>query len=106
MKLLERFMPGHKCEIYQPKDAKEGDRYKCMCGREYTCTRRWPWRKWVALATMIFLSGCSTMQTAADILDILVPDPVPVCDKESIGVEVEGKQCIKLSDDTYVWRAK
>lgn len=38
---------GHSCEHYLDKqDAKIGDTYKCICGAEYVCTRRWPWRKW------------------------------------------------------------
>ena len=54
----------------------------------------------VALAT---LTGCAA--TIA-VLDILSPDPVPVCDSESVGVTVNGEQCVKFSDGTYVWRSK
>ena len=37
---------GHNCQGYIPKGAKVGDTFKCVCGTIYTCTRRWPWRKW------------------------------------------------------------
>ena len=98
-------MSFHRCKM--PEDAKVGDKYKCICGRDYVCSRRWPWRQWVALVVLaMVLPGCAALQTTAEIIDILVPDPVPVCDAESVGVEVGGDQCVKLSDGAYVWRAK
>jgi hypothetical protein len=39
-------MGGHKCSKYEPKTPKLGDTYKFCCGREYICTRRYPWTKW------------------------------------------------------------
>ena len=56
----------------------------------------------VTLATT--LSGCAALQTTGEILDILVPDPVPVCDSQSAGVTVDGQQCVKYSDGSYKWR--
>lgn len=37
---------GHSCEHHEPKGAKKGDTYKCICGVEYVCVRVFPWRKW------------------------------------------------------------
>ena len=56
----------------------------------------------VAVASMLlFGTGCATV---VDILDILAPpDPCPVCDKESVGVHVNGKTCVKFDDGTYRW---
>jgi hypothetical protein len=52
------------------------------------------------------LSGCAALDTTFAVLDVFFPDePTPVCDKDSVGVQVNGEQCVKLSDDTYRWRA-
>lgn len=45
MDLLERFMPGHKCETYISK-AKKGEVFTCSCGAKYMLVRTFPWRKW------------------------------------------------------------
>jgi len=61
--------------------------------------------KILVLASILLLPGCAALETTVEILDILVPDPVPVCDRDSVGVEVGGEQCLKLSDGSYVWRS-
>lgn len=55
------------------------------------------------VSMLAVLTGCAA--TIA-VLDILCPDPVPVCDAESIGVTVGGDQCVKLSDGSYRWRTE
>lgn len=60
----------------------------------------------VLLVLSLFMAGCSTLQTASDVLDILAPDPTPICDQDSTGVQVGGMQCIKFSDGTYSWKAE
>jgi len=55
----------------------------------------------VALAAV--LSSCAVLQTTGEILDILVPDPTPVCDSQSAGVTIDGQQCVKYSDGSYRW---
>lgn len=62
--------------------------------------------KILILTAALLLPGCAALQTTAEILDILVPDHVVVCDSDSVGVVDQGKQCVKLSDGTYVWRTK
>ena len=49
------------------------------------------------------LTGCATLTIGA-ILDILVPDSEPVCEVGAVGVVIDGRQCVKLSDGTYSWR--
>lgn len=56
-----------------------------------------------ALVLTALLTGCATLETIGDIADILT-DPVPVCDRDSVGVTVEGRQCVKFSDGSYEWR--
>jgi hypothetical protein len=46
------------------------------------------------------LAGCAALGAVADILD---PAPVPVCDSDSAGVQHDGRQCVKFSDDSYRW---
>ena len=59
----------------------------------------------ILLATAaLLLPGCAALETTAEILDSLVPDPGPVCDQDSVGVGVDEEQCLKLSDGSYVWR--
>lgn len=61
----------------------------------------------LALATLLMtLSSCATLETTGAILDILAPDPVPVCEEGAAGVRYEGRQCVKLSDGSYEWRAE
>jgi len=52
------------------------------------------------LVVALTVSGCSTV---SGILDILSPDPVPVCDRDSTGVQLNGKTCVKFSDGSYRW---
>lgn len=44
-KIVDRFAPGHRCEIYIDK-AKKGELYTCCCGAKYMLTRTFPWRAW------------------------------------------------------------
>jgi len=62
--------------------------------------------KILLVTAALLLPGCAALETTAEILDILVPDPVPVCDQDSVGVVVEQEQCLKLSDGSYVWRSR
>jgi len=62
--------------------------------------------KILMLLSALLLPGCAALETTAEILDILVPDPVPVCDQDSVGAVVDKEQCLKLSDGSYVWRPK
>jgi len=39
-------MSYHSCKGYEPKDAKIGDTYRCICGVVYRLVRTFPWRKW------------------------------------------------------------
>lgn len=57
----------------------------------------------LAICLMMALTGCAAL---GGIADILSPEPVPVCDSESVGAEHDGMQCLKLSDDTYRWVTK
>lgn len=57
----------------------------------------------LAICLMTVLTGCAAL---GDIADIIAPEPVPVCDNESVGAKHDGMQCLKLSDDTYRWVAK
>ncbi len=44
--------------------------------------------------------GCSTLGAILD----AIPDPVyPVCDKEAVGSQWQGKACLKYSDGSYRW---
>jgi len=49
------------------------------------------------------LTGCAVMETTWSILDIFYDEPEPVCDSDSVGVTVNGMQCVKFSDGTYRW---
>jgi len=51
MSILDRFMPGHKCNLYEPKKSSIGDTYTCVCGAVYQCVRLFPWHKWVLTKT-------------------------------------------------------
>lgn len=44
-------MSYHSCKTWEPKDAKKGDTYRCMCGVEWRLERVFPWRKWVIVKT-------------------------------------------------------
>lgn len=57
----------------------------------------------LALCLIAVLTGCAAL---GGIADIIYPEPVPVCDSESVGAEHDGMQCLKLSDDTYRWVTK
>jgi len=57
----------------------------------------------ILLAIVLLLPGCAALETTDAILDILSPDPVPVCEEGAAGVQWEGRQCVKLSDGSYGW---
>lgn len=54
------------------------------------------------LAMVAILSGCA--ETLA-ILDVLAdkPKPAPVCDASTVGVQHDGKTCLKYDDGAYRW---
>ena len=62
--------------------------------------------KILLVTAALLLPGCAALETTVEILDILVPDPVPVCDQDSVGAVVGQEQCLKLSDGSYVWRSR
>lgn len=62
-------------------------------------------RLFSVLAVVLLLPACAVLETTGSILDILAPDPVPVCEEGAAGVWWDGEQCVKLSDGTYDWRA-
>jgi len=56
----------------------------------------------------MFLSGCA--ETMA-ILDVLAdkpkpPAPAPICDASTVGIQHDGKTCLKYDDGAYRWTAK
>lgn len=59
-------------------------------------------RVFVVLTMVALLSGCA--ETMA-ILDVMTdkPKPVPVCDASTVGVQHEGKTCLKYDDGAYRW---
>jgi len=57
-------------------------------------------KKLIVLFSCFLVTGCAT---TLEILDTLVDDPAPVCDKESVGVEFHGKTCLKYADGSYRW---
>jgi len=62
-------------------------------------------KKLIAAALMLVcLTGCAALETASDVIGILIPDePDPVCDQDSVGAAARGNQCLKYSDGTYRW---
>jgi len=56
----------------------------------------------LVVLVVAFLSGCA--ETMA-ILDILAdkPKPAPVCDASTVGVQHDGKTCLKYDDGAYRW---
>ena len=57
--------------------------------------------KMLIIAAALLCSGCATV---GDILEIVVDEPVPVCDRDAAGVNVQGLgTCVKFSDGSYRW---
>ena len=57
--------------------------------------------KILIIVAVLLCSGCATI---GDILDIVIDEPVPVCDKDAAGVSVQGLgTCVKFSDGSYRW---
>jgi hypothetical protein len=57
--------------------------------------------KIIGCIILIFiLSGCAFMEALQD-----TAEPIPVCDKDSVGSVWPGrnKMCIKFSDESYRW---
>jgi uncharacterized protein YceK len=46
------------------------------------------------------------LDMTGSILDIFVPDPQPVCDRDSTGTVWQGRQCLKFDNGTYRWEVK
>lgn len=57
---------------------------------------------------ILCLPGCASLNSALDVLDLYgeLTAPVPVCDAESVGLNMDGKTCLKYSDGTYQWFEK
>jgi hypothetical protein len=57
---------------------------------------------------LLLFTGCTGYWSASplDVIDAILsdPEPEPVCDAESVGVQWEGKVCLKYSDGSYNWR--
>ena len=48
----------------------------------------------------MFVGGCTTIES---ILDIISPEPCPVCDSTTVGVHVNNQTCVKYDDGSYRW---
>ena len=58
-------------------------------------------KKIIFLLILFLFIGCAETLTVLDILSL--PDPIPVCDKDSVGATYKGQQCLKYSDGNYRW---
>ena len=58
------------------------------------------------IAILLTLTGCAALDTTAAVLDVIFPtDPAPVCDRDSVGVTVDGLgQCVKFDDESFRWK--
>lgn len=68
----------------------------------------------IILITLFLITGCSVVDGTLDVInftaDIITPNETKtkdnikvICDSDSVGIQWEGKTCLKLSDNTYKW---
>ena len=63
-------------------------------------------RKYILILLIAFvLPSCANLDSTLEVMEVLLTEePTVVCDKESVGVVYENKMCVKLSDNSYVWK--